>query len=311
MASRLIAGPGTLERVRAALPAKPVNAAIAYATDEAHLPLGAGDRIIVNASTRNVEAGSTSPELIGAWLAAGVDVASHEELHAKVIRSGNWTAVGSANLSAMANRNHEAVWVGNDAAVARQSDQFLTRLRREATTLDAAWVKAMAPLYGTKRPPGGATTRGQSRTSQSGRAVGRVVVWYWEPDATPPPAYVGKHLQPPRPRTRYVTTAYRVGRVADVREGDLIIWAHEQEETVESPCLVVARPHYGGKPSAWAVVTYDSWLGDDVPFADLPRTVVSKLRRENEATVESPAIRNKILRIWADKPSRILPFPVR
>jgi hypothetical protein len=52
VAQFLISGPGTLQRLAGKLPGtKPIVAAVAYATRDDHLSLGAGDDITVNAAS--------------------------------------------------------------------------------------------------------------------------------------------------------------------------------------------------------------------------------------------------------------------
>ena len=65
----------------------PIIAAVAYVGVKAHevMPLRKGDFLICDASTRAIKQGVTSAKALKAFSAAGVQIYSHEGLHAKVI----------------------------------------------------------------------------------------------------------------------------------------------------------------------------------------------------------------------------------
>lgn len=304
MAARVISGPGTLARLRDALPRTlPVTAAVAYATSDEHLPLRAGDSVIVNASDANVRLGATSPDLIGRWLAAGVAVASHEELHAKVVRCGVWTAVGSANLSQRANAVEEAVWMGNDPTSARQADMFLKRLAGNCVLLDANWVRVHRPLFGTARPNSSVRVTARRRESILPHRLRRIVFYLWEADNRAPPTYVereaaGVHRKELRGlRARFATESSNVGVSSDLAVDDLLIWVDGVSDTLHAPRLVTARPTRAGQPSAWVVLIADRTLEDEVT-ASLPRNLRATLNRTYEAVVSSPLAMERILAHW-------------
>ena len=280
-----------------------MTAAIAYATTDEHLPLHAGDSVIVNASDANVRLGATSPALIGRWLSAGVAVASHEELHGKVVRCGVWTAVGSANLSQRANAVEEAVWIGNDPAAARQADMFLKRLAGDSTLLDANWVRLHRPLFGTARPKETGRATARRRESILPHRLRRIVFHVWQADNRTPPAYVahevaGVHRKELRGlRARFATEAANVGVTSDLAVDDLLIWVDEDSDTLYAPRLVTARPTRAGQPSAWVVLITDRTLEEEVT-ATLPRHLRATLNRTYNAVVSSPAAMERILAHW-------------
>ncbi|MCY1013407.1 hypothetical protein OV079_49350 [Nannocystis pusilla] len=70
---------------------------------------GVGDILVCNMGREALRAGTTNPFAIERLIVRGVDVYSHERLHAKVYVFGDLAVVGSANASASAaNRLAEA-----------------------------------------------------------------------------------------------------------------------------------------------------------------------------------------------------------
>jgi hypothetical protein len=134
--------------------------------------------------------GATDPSLIERWLELGVTVSSHDDLHAKVMTRGNWTAVGSTNFSERASRVEEAVWLGNDPSTLKQARRFLQRLKDDAVALDSHCVTVHKPHFATKRshlPSAGVGRRPRSILPVKLR---RLVLMCGVPDRTPVPTYV-------------------------------------------------------------------------------------------------------------------------
>ncbi|MGO4363483.1 hypothetical protein [Terrabacter sp. RAF57] len=158
--SKVISGPGALARLIATLPKKAkLTAAIAYITDPTGLELKAGDRIYVNCLDATIASGGTDPRVLEKWARAGVEVLHCEELHAKVVVAGRWTAIGSTNLSQRANRVQEALWIGTDPETRNQALTFLNSLADVSVEVDAPWLRAKRGLFGTARTGGGGARR--------------------------------------------------------------------------------------------------------------------------------------------------------
>ena len=81
--------------------ARHVDAAIAYFGQGGAklLPLGKGDRLVVDMSSPTVRAGGTDPREIEKLIRRRVDVFTRRNLHAKVVVADRCVITGSANVS--------------------------------------------------------------------------------------------------------------------------------------------------------------------------------------------------------------------
>lgn len=301
MVQFFISGPGTLQRLAGKLPGtKPIVAAVAYATRDDYLPLGAGDDITVNASLNNVLTGATDPSLIERWLELGVSVSSHDDLHAKVITRGNWTAVGSTNLSDRANRVEEAIWLGNDPSTLKQAQRFLRRLKDDAVALDSHWVTVHKPHFATKRPHLPSAGMGRRPRSILPVKLRRLVLMYGVPDQTPVPKYVEVALGATAASARFQSWACQVGSGSRVRPGDLLVWIDQTTGEMDAPVLVTSRPQRGSD-SPWAATIYDTQL-KPARLAELSPALRSQLNRNREAVVDDSRTVGAILSCWGLSP---------
>ncbi|MFJ5664940.1 phospholipase D family protein [Micromonospora sp. LA-10] len=132
------------------------RAAIAYIGSAAAelLKLVHGDLIIVNGSDAALRGGLVHPTVIDAWLAAGVEVRSLCDLHAKVmLLEGRRTraVVGSANASANSrDQLREAAVVTDDSGMCAQVADQLDVWQAESDEIDANWLVHARTVY---RPP--------------------------------------------------------------------------------------------------------------------------------------------------------------
>lgn len=169
--------------------ASSTRAAIAYVGKDGAtmLPLRKGDTIVVDGSRRALQAGSTHPSAINAWVKAGVHVYSKEGLHAKIIlfdHDSRLTAiVGSANASGhSAHHLTEASVQTQDASLAHEVGQLIDLLVAESgSPLDTAWVSKAKEIY---RPPSTPPRRRSVRPFPGPTA--RLWVSCFEEDPRPP-----------------------------------------------------------------------------------------------------------------------------
>lgn len=148
------------------------RAAIAYVSSAAYdlLGLKAGDQIIVNAGTRALRAGATDPSVLRRWVQEGVEVLSHDTLHAKVVVFRGLAVVGSANASfAAQGRSNEAVVSSDDPGMIRDVRGYLDALAaEEAYAVDVIALDKMDAEY---RPPRGGGLSGVTSQAPSSPLV--------------------------------------------------------------------------------------------------------------------------------------------
>jgi hypothetical protein len=111
-----------------------VDAAIAYfgRGGAKLLPLGKGDRLIVNMSIPTVRAGGTDPREIEKLIDQGVRTFTRRNLHAKLVVADRSVISGSANVSQRAGTllDEAAIWT-NDSVVLRRARKFIDGLCTE------------------------------------------------------------------------------------------------------------------------------------------------------------------------------------
>jgi hypothetical protein len=127
------------------------RAAIAYVGRSAPeiLPLGDGDRLIVDGSDAALRAGSTHPDALAAWLRLGVKIRSLVGLHAKVLLlDSNLVIVGSANASLhSANNLHEAVLITDDDTCVQDVSEQLDLWWQSSEPVDHQWIHRARTIF--------------------------------------------------------------------------------------------------------------------------------------------------------------------
>jgi len=131
------------------------RAAIAFAGQAAALmlPLRRGDTVVIDGSDETLAAGSTHPDAVEAWLAAGAVVRSLPGLHAKVILLKNVDGtrvaiVGSANASTRSrDRLIEAAVVADDEALCDAVSDKLDIWTALGDPLTTEWISRARQLY--------------------------------------------------------------------------------------------------------------------------------------------------------------------
>ena len=113
------------------------------------LPLQKGSILVCDFSRAALERGLTNPDAIRAYLKAGVEVHSWENLHAKVFSFGDVAYVGSCNVSSnSANVLKEAALRTTDPIAVNDVSNFVLSLR--GSRVGPQLVEKMARYY---RPP--------------------------------------------------------------------------------------------------------------------------------------------------------------
>ncbi len=121
------------------------------------LPLERGDLLIVAATIANARAGAINPEVIKHYIDAGVRVMAHQRLHAKVMRLGAVTIVGSANASATSASLEEAVVISRSLKLARDVDRFIDEIETDSIPIDDALLASLTHAWSKRTgfgPPG-------------------------------------------------------------------------------------------------------------------------------------------------------------
>ena len=122
-------------------------AAIAYVTDETHLPFRDGDVLICDASDAAIKSGETKAALLKTFLETGVELYSCPGLHAKTLVSDKLAVVGSSNLSASsADRLIEFSLLTHRIEIRSQVRAFVQKLIPISTSIDAAFVSRACEL---------------------------------------------------------------------------------------------------------------------------------------------------------------------
>jgi len=112
--------------------------------------------LVANAGPGALLSHATSPDALEQYLNDGVTVFTSSRLHAKVIVTAQYAAVGSANASANSTRLTEAVLVTDDARVVAAASQFIDGLG-DLTQVDRAFLDGAREMWNKGRgggPPG-------------------------------------------------------------------------------------------------------------------------------------------------------------
>lgn len=114
--------------------ARRVHAAIAYFGQGGakRLPLGAGDRLVVDLSPATVRAGATDPREVEKLMRKNVRVFTRRNLHAKLLVADAVLIAGSANISKHSEQVlDEAAILTDEPAAVRRAREFIDRLCNE------------------------------------------------------------------------------------------------------------------------------------------------------------------------------------
>ncbi|CAN7564079.1 phospholipase D family protein [Variovorax sp. LjRoot178] len=115
--------------------------AVAYVTDEAALPMSAGDTLVVDASDAAIVTGKTRAAAVQDLFNKGVKIFSLQHLHAKVYVCGSFAIVGSANLSTNSQeRLHEAAILSSDRTLVRQAASRVAEFALQGKRVDPAFL---------------------------------------------------------------------------------------------------------------------------------------------------------------------------
>lgn len=154
---------------------KPALVAVAYFGQGASklLPLGAGSRLVVDASENAVKSGQTHPADLKKLQNRGVVIYSYPSLHAKVYTFDGFAFVGSANAS---NRSSgiltEAVVKTSDLAVVRSARTFVRDLCRDE--LSPGRLDRLQKMYRPPRVPSGTKARGKVHSRKPRQTMPRL-----------------------------------------------------------------------------------------------------------------------------------------
>lgn len=281
----------------------PKFAAIAYIGAEGAERLAAfkrGDILVCNASREALRSGATNPEALTSLIDRGVDVRSHERLHAKMVVLGQSLFVGSANASGRSARAlAEAVMRTTERAQIFAARQYVLGLcEDDATIIDENFIEWAREEY---RAPSSC-----SDVDQAGRglvAYPNLFISAW--DEGPPPAEVDacwdRHHQWCESKAE-LATGWRVniswGYYNQMIEaGDYILWINASSR-VFPPTEVLLRQE---TPSGLGVM----WIREPTSKPELSkREVYEQVRSLTGAGiriggfVRSPAAVKAIFDLW-------------
>ncbi len=109
------------------------------------LPAQSGDLIVVDASRRALESGTTNPHAIEQWLGQDVKVVSLEGLHAKIVVADGMAFIGSSNASTnSAARLFEASLTTDDPIIVSQAVEYIKVLAAAGLMLGDEWLRTEA-----------------------------------------------------------------------------------------------------------------------------------------------------------------------
>ena len=117
------------------------SAAFAYVSKGAPLSFGDGDTLICDATDRAIRSGQTDAQTLRQFLQNGAKLFSCENLHAKVMVSGDITVIGSANLSSAAETTLvEASLVSRRAGLRSQALALIHSIRTKSVPIDEEFI---------------------------------------------------------------------------------------------------------------------------------------------------------------------------
>jgi hypothetical protein len=119
--------------------------AIAYVTKD-HIGFQVGDVLVVDASKKAIASGQTDAPLLRELNRNRVAVCSQEGLHAKVLLLGNYSVVGSANMSGSSGDLIEAAVISDDAVVASGVESFIAQIATKKARLKSSDIEALCKI---------------------------------------------------------------------------------------------------------------------------------------------------------------------
>jgi hypothetical protein len=129
---------------------RPARVAMAFVTSHGKdlLPLRAGDRLLVNGSPEAVAAHATDPRVLSKFIELGIQVRSHDRLHAKFVVVGTRVVVGSANASRSSASNLiEATLSAGSTELAATARNEFDRMFDSATQLDPGLLADLEAIW--------------------------------------------------------------------------------------------------------------------------------------------------------------------
>ena len=141
------------------------TAAVAYVTKGAALSFEDGDTLVCDASDQAIKSGQTDARILRKFLDAGAKLFSCEDLHAKVMVSGDITVIGSANISSSAETTLvEAMLVSRRPRLRSQALALIHNIKRKSVAIDEHFLDHICSLPVHKRrgrsvPKGGLSSK--------------------------------------------------------------------------------------------------------------------------------------------------------
>jgi hypothetical protein len=158
--------------------ANQVDAALAYVTVAPSF-LTSGSRLACDLSLRAVRQKSSDPRVALKLMKKGVEIYSHEGLHAKVIATSSVSIVGSANASNRSGltgraRLIEAVCINTGPKMVNAARRFIDSLSVESARIFPQEARKLVPHYGKDAPKGPPPKSGGTRTEKKNTRVWRL-----------------------------------------------------------------------------------------------------------------------------------------
>ncbi len=127
-------------------------AAIAYVSKGTPLLFGKGDILVCDASDQAIKTGETDARMLGDFLKGGAILYCCPNLHAKLLVSGDWVVIGSANLSASSQSVLvEASLITTKPQIKSQVRAFIHELQRTSIPIDEQFISHICSLPVAKR----------------------------------------------------------------------------------------------------------------------------------------------------------------
>jgi hypothetical protein len=119
-------------------------AAVACVSDDSHIKFGAGDTLIVDASTEQIASGACSARVLADALNRGAKVYSLPRLHATLMVLDNTVVSSSANLSDVPSTPLKEIGIiSDDAPLVRDALLALDNLAKQAQPVDKRFVERL------------------------------------------------------------------------------------------------------------------------------------------------------------------------
>ncbi|WP_424327073.1 phospholipase D-like domain-containing protein [Gordonia sp. (in: high G+C Gram-positive bacteria)] len=296
--------------------AGPRRAAIAFLGNDAPDLLGkfcSRDRLVVNAGSRALASGATSPVALETLFERGVQLRSYDRLHAKVIVTREWAVIGSSNASNSSNRSEEAVVITCDPTLVKDARTMVDGLWTQSVVIDREFIMRA------------------KRITKDASAAGTGV-----------PGVIGTELFPPRPVRRVhfaenesvevsaeVHEAMCEARTAARRESrpgltleswwdpsrssaraeDVLIrfTCDDDDCDVEQPSRIVSKTKVPGAGNGWVYVLQSMRDRDGVWLSEVADTLIAAeldVDDLNGAIVDDPDFIESILELWEEDGDR-------